>query len=177
MVRTLAVAAIALVTLVTSMGSADAASVRFRGNISTFSPGLTTNGGADPLGLTGLGSSTFEIAMTTNDAGTVTGSYMVFLGTSFNIASGTVAANTISGIGILTAGNVATGQTMSINIPGLVGDGQANFDAVIGVNGNFQIVGGGLQYFGNITAIPEPSAMLALVGGVGCLALRRRKVA
>ncbi|MFO0941584.1 MAG: PEP-CTERM sorting domain-containing protein [Pirellulales bacterium] len=45
--------------------------------------------------------------------------------------------------------------------------------------GSFTISGGGIQYFGGIQAIPEPSSMLVLTGlvvGAGAFS-RRRKLA
>ncbi len=160
--------------------TADAAAVYFRGNIGSFSPGLTTNGGTDPLGLTALGSSAFEALVETNNLGTIQSGYIVFLGKHYNFTTGTV--NTVltnptafNGIQLLTPANAATGQTLAITIPTTGADG--NFASLIDVAGSFQITGGGLQYFGNITAVPEPASMLALTGLVlGAGAYRRRSL-
>ncbi len=159
---------------------ADAAAVRFRGNIGEFSPGLTANGGTDPLGLSPLGSTTFEAVVQTNNLGTIQSGYIVFLGTYYNFATGTVNTvptnpTTFSGMQLLTSQNAATGQTLAISIPTAGADG--DFSSLIGVAGSFQITGGGLQYFGNITAVPEPGSMLALTGLVlGAGAYRRRSL-
>ncbi len=163
---------------------ANAGSVYFRGSIAPFSPGLTTNGGSDPLGITTLGSPIFEALVNTNGTGGITSGYIVFLGKHFNFSTGTV--NTVAGnptnfagMALVTPSNVATGQTLEISIPALGSDN--NFGNLINVPGNFAIRGPGvtLQYFGGIQAIPEPSSMFVLTGlvvGAGAFA-RRRKAA
>ncbi len=176
MTRFLSVLALLAVATVANVSSA--ASVYFRGNISSLSPAL---GGADPLGLAGApAANPFEAFVNTNNLGGITGGYIVFAGKHFNFnAAGTVntvAANPtlFSNIGLLTPSNVATGQTLNISMPQLGSDN--NFANLITQSGSFTISGGGLQYFGNITAIPEPGSMCALAGLVmGCAGYSWRK--
>lgn len=162
---------------------ANAGSVYFRGSVSPISPGLTANGGSDPLGLSTLSSSIFESLVTTNGTGSITGGYIVFLGKHYNFTTGTVntvASNPTSfvGMSLVSPTNVATGQTFNISIPALGSDN--NFSNLINVVGSFTISGGGIQYFGGIQAIPEPSSMMALTGlvvGAGVFGRRRRQTA
>lgn len=161
-----------------------AAAIYFRGNISSLSPGLPANGGADPLALAGApASNPFEALVNTNNLGGITSGYIVFLGKNFNFTTGTVntvAANPtlFSNMALLTPSNVATGQTLNISMPFLGSDN--NFANLINNAGSFTISGGGLQYFGNITAIPEPGSMAVLAGlvmGCGGYSWRKRRKA
>ena len=157
---------------------ANAATVYFRGAI-------TTTIGADVLGLSALPNQNFEALVTTNNGGGVLGNYIVFQGRSFNFTTGTFGPsggnNLFSGLNLVSPTLVPSG-VLTITIPGpVVADSQAGMDSLIGRPGGTAIITiGGTTYIGGITAVPEPTTLLALTGLVGCCGAygwrKRRKI-
>lgn len=151
---------------------ADAATVYFRGEM--LNPGAN-----DPLGLNALPDRKFEVLVNTNNGGGVLGNYIVFNGISFTFTTGTFASaggdNIFSGMTLVGA---PAGTSLTITIPGgAVTDSQAGLDSLIGrVGGIAQISHANGAYVGGITAVPEPTSMMALTGlVVGCGAFARRR--
>lgn len=169
----------ALMVVAAFATQANAASVYFRGAV-------TTAIGGDPLGIMALPTQTFESLVNTNGAGGITSGYIVFQGKAFDFTTGAFGAvgpnNGFTGINLvdqLPAQNPS--GVLTITIPGpVVPDTQAGMDSLIGrPGGTMFITFGGATYIGGIVAVPEPSSMLVLSGLVmGCgMFVRRRKIA